>query len=73
MTGQKKALTEGVMKAMVQAGLYSWKGERVSITRKTASTRKSFDKEKFEEDYPGVYDKYIKESPVSESLLIKIK
>ena len=73
LTEQKKALTEGVMRAMVQAGLYSWKGERVSITRKTASTRKSFDKEKFEEDYPGVYDKYIKESPVSESLLIKIK
>ena len=73
LTEQKKALTEGVMKAMVQAGLYSWKGDKVSITRKTATTRKSFDKDKFETDYPGIYDKYIKETPVSESLLIKIK
>lgn len=73
LTEQKKALTDGAMKAMVQAGLYSWKGERISITRKTATTRKSFDKDKFEKDYPNVYDNYIKESPVSESLLIKIK
>lgn len=73
LTEQKKALTEGAMRAMVQAGLYTWKGDKVSITRKTASTRKSFDKERFEKDYPGIYDNYIKESPVSESLLIKIK
>lgn len=73
LTEQKKALTEGAMRAMVQAGLYTWKGDKVSITRKTASTRKSFDKERFEKDYPGIYDNYIKESPVSESLLIKLK
>ena len=73
LTEQKKAITDGAMKAMVQAGLYSWKGDKVSITRKTATTRKSFDKEKFEKDYPNVYDNYIKETPVSESLLIKIK
>lgn len=73
LTEQKKALTEGAMRAMVQAGLYNWKGENVSITRKTATTRKSFDKDRFEKDYPGVYENYIKETPVSESLLIKIK
>lgn len=73
LTEQKKALTEGAMRAMVQAGLYTWKGENVSITRKTATTRKSFDKDRFEKDYPGVYENYIKETPVSESLLIKIK
>lgn len=73
LTEQKKALTEGAMRAMVQAGIYTWRGESVSITRKTASVRKSFDKDAFERDYPGVYEKYIKETPVSESLLIKIK
>lgn len=73
LTEQKKALMDGLMRAMVKEGIYAWKGEKMSITRKTASTRKSFDKEKFEEDYPGVYDKYIKETPISESLLIKIK
>lgn len=73
LTEQKKQLQDMVMQAMVKGGLYQWKGERVSITRKTATTRKAFDKEKFEKDYPGVYDRYIKESPVSESLLIKLK
>ena len=73
LTEQKKALTDGAMKAMVQAGIYTWKGDKVSITRKTASVRKSFDKDRFENDYPGVYENYIKETPVSESLLIKIK
>lgn len=73
LTAQKKAITDGAMKAMVQAGLYSWKGDKVSITRKTASSRKSFDKEAFEKDYPNVYDKYLKETPVSESLVFKLK
>lgn len=73
LTEQKKAITDGVMKAMVQAGIYSWKGEHVTITRKTATVRKSFDKEKFDMDYPNLYEQYIKETPVSESLLIKIK
>lgn len=73
LTEQKKALSEGIMKAMVKYGIFSWKGDKVAITRKTASTRKSFDKDAFEKDYPGVYDKYVKETPVSESILIKIK
>ena len=73
LTEQKKSLQDMVMRVMVQGGLYQWKGERVSITRKTATTRKSFDKEAFDMDYPGMYDKYVKETPVSESLLIKVK
>lgn len=73
LTKQRDELKEGIMKAMCQAGIYSWKGERVSITRKTASSRKTFDKEKFEKDYPNVYDNYLKETLCEESLLIKIK
>lgn len=73
LTEKKKAIQEAIMQAMVKAGSYSYKSENLSITRKTASTRKSFDKEQFDKDYPNVYDKYIKETPVAESLLIKIK
>ena len=73
LTEQKKSIVDGIMKAMVKEGIYSWKGDKVSITRKTASTRNSFDKERFEKDYPGVYENYIKETPVSESVLIKVK
>ena len=70
---KKEAIQEAIMQAMVKAGSYSYKSDNLSITRKTASTRKSFDKEQFDKDYPNVYDKYIKETPVAESLLIKIK
>lgn len=73
LTEKKKVIQEAIMMAMVKAGSYSYKSDRISITRKTASTRKSFDKERFDKDYPNVYDNYIKESPVSESLLIKIR
>ena len=73
LKAKQEEIKEAAMRAMVKAGIYSWKGEKLSITRKTASTRKTFDKEAFEKDYPGVYDKYIKETPVAESLLIKIK
>lgn len=70
---QKDNLREGVMRAMVQAGLYSWKGEKVSITRKTASTRKTFDTKRFEKEHPELYNQYVKETLTSEVLQIKIK
>lgn len=73
LTEKKKVIQEAIMMAMVKAGSYSYKSDRISITRKTASARKSFDKERFDKDYPNVYDKYIKETPIAESLLIKIK
>lgn len=69
---KKKDLQEALMREMVKAGAYSWKGELISITRKKDTIRKSFDKARFEEDHPGLYDKYIKESPVVGSIMIKV-
>lgn len=73
LTEQKKALYEGIMKEMVKGGAYSWKGERIQITRKKESIRKTFDKSRFEKDYPELYRSYITESPVAGSLTIKVK
>ena len=69
---QKKILMDGIMKEMVKAGAYSWKGESISFTRKKDSTRKVFDREAFERDYPGVYDKYLTDTPVSGSITLKV-
>lgn len=69
---QKKQLMDGVMKEMVKAGVYSWKGNNISFTRKKDSIRKTFDKEAFERDYPGVYDKYLVDTPVSGSITLKV-
>lgn len=69
---QKKILMDGIMKEMVKAGAYSWKGESISFTRKKDSIRKTFDREAFERDYPGVYDKYLTDTPVSGSVTLKV-
>ena len=69
---QKKQLMDGVMKEMVKSGVYSWKGNNISFTRKKDSIRKTFDKEAFERDYPGVYDKYLIDTPVSGSITLKV-
>lgn len=70
---QKKMLMDGIMQQMVKSGEYSWKGESISFTRKKDSIRKTFDKEKFEKDYPGVYEKYLIDTPVNGSITLKIK
>lgn len=69
---QKKILMDGIMKEMVKAGVYSWKGENISFTRKKDSIRKTFDREAFEKDFPGVYDKYLTDTPVSGSITLKV-
>lgn len=69
---QKKILMDGIMKEMVKTGAYSWKGESISFTRKKDSIRKVFDRESFERDYPGVYDKYLTDTPVSGSITLKV-
>lgn len=69
---RKKELTDGVMKEMVKAGVYSWKGESISFIRKKDSIRKTFDRESFEKDYPGVYDRYLVDTPVSGSITLKV-
>lgn len=68
---KKKELTDGVMKEMVKAGAYSWKGDSISFTRKKDSIRKDFDKKAFEKDYPDLYNKYLKEIPVVGSVTLK--
>lgn len=69
---KRKELTDGVMKEMVKAGEYSWKGESISFTRKKDSIREDFDKKAFKKDHPDLYKKYLKETPVVGSVTLKI-
>lgn len=71
-TEKKKELSDGIMKAMVESGAYSWKGNAVSFTRKKDTIRKEFDKKSFERDYPQLYNQYLKETPVAGSVTLKI-
>ena len=65
-------LKEGIMQEMVKAGVYNYTGQNLQFIRKRETIRKSFDREAFEKDHPGVYEKYIKESPVTGSITLKI-
>ena len=69
---RKKELTDGVMKEMVKAGVYSWKGRNVSFTRKKDSIRKTFDRAAFDRDHPGLYDQYLTDTTVSGSIILKV-
>lgn len=70
-TDKKKELTEEIMKEMVSAGIYNWKGESLQFIRKKDSIRKEFDKKSFERDYPQLYNQYLKETPVVGSVTLK--
>jgi hypothetical protein len=70
---EKSKLTDGVLGEMIKRGDYKWEGENVTITRKMDSIRKSFDTASFSKDYPELYAKYIKETPVVGSVTIKTK
>ncbi len=65
-------LKEGILKEMIKAGAYSWKGNSISFTRRKESIRKSFDTARFSEEHPDLYNQYIKESPTAGSITIKI-
>ena len=58
---------------MVSSGSYKYDGESIQFVRKKDSIRKEFDKKSFENDYPELYEKYIKETPIAGSVTLKIK
>lgn len=68
---KKKDLQDALLLEMTKKDSYSWKGSRISITRKKDSVRKSFDKKAFEADHPDMVDKYMKETKVAGGLMIK--
>ena len=70
---QRKALLEGLMQEMVKAGAYSWEGDLIKVTRKKDSIRKGFDTESLKKDHPSIYAAYVKETPVTGSVTLKIK
>lgn len=70
---QKKKLLDGICKEMESSGVKKWEGESIKFTRKEDSLRQVFDREAFEKDYPGVYEKYVKMTLVKGSVTLKIK
>ncbi len=68
---QYKAEKEKLLEAMIEHGVKKLEVGDISITRKDATTRKTFDKKLYEEDHGEISEVYYKTSIIKESLMIK--
>lgn len=72
VTKRYDELKDTMMQAMVKAGEYRWDGKQISVIRKSDTTRKNFDKARFEKEHPELYKQYVTETPVVGSIMIKV-
>lgn len=72
---QEDELKQAILEEMEKQGIIKLEDETSGLTiNYIAKTyRESFDGKKFKEDYPDMYDDYIKMSPVKSSIRIKVK
>lgn len=68
---RKKEITDRLTREMRAAQAWTWHGSALSFVRRKATVRQGFDREAFDKAHPGVYDKFLKASPVAESLTVK--
>ena len=68
----KEKLCAGLMRVFKDKGMRSFRTDRLEIKVKDAYKRSSFDSKRFKEEHADMYDNYMKETTVSESLTIKI-
>lgn len=62
-----------LLEMMEEAKADNIKGDLITITRKKAYQRESFDAKAMKDKYPDVYDEFVKLSDVKESIQIKAK
>lgn len=51
----------------------TWKGYKLTMTRKADTIRKDFDKKRFEKDHADLYGQYIKETTIKGGITIRIQ
>ena len=64
---------EQLLKIMEQQDILKIDIPELTITRKAPTTRESLDTKTLREDFPNIYDAYVKISNVKGSLTIKVK
>lgn len=72
---QEDELKQLILEEMEKQNIIKLEDETngLSINYIAKTYRESFDGKKFKEDYPDMYDDYIKMSPVKSSIRIKVK
>lgn len=69
---RKKEFLSGVKAEMDAAGVIKWIGDSITLTRKADTEREDFDKKAFQKAYPDLYSQFLKKTPVSGGVIIKI-
>ena len=62
-----------LLKAMEQNGVVKIDTDEVLINYVVPTNREAFDSKSFKDDFPDLYDHYVKISPVKASVRIKVK
>ena len=70
---KQSEIKEAIKVAMKEQGVKKFEDEVISLTYVASTTRKTIDTEKLKEEKPELWEEYSKESPVSDSIRIKIK
>lgn len=70
---KKTVIREKLLKAMTDNNITKVENDDLLIYIKGATSRENFDKKKFQNDYPDLYDKYVSIGVVKESITIKVK
>ena len=66
-------LMKKLKEAMITTGFKKLETDFATITYKEPTERETFDSKAFRADHPDEYDEYVKLSPVSDSIVIKLK
>jgi regulator of replication initiation timing len=71
---QEEALKEAIKAEMEAKGILKIEDEinGMTISYVASTTRENFDKNKFQDDFPDLYDEYVKIIPVKSSIRIKL-
>lgn len=70
---QDNEIRGAIKKAMEDSNTKTFENDFLKITYVAPSVRKSIDTTKLKEFEPKIYDKYLRESPISSSVRIKVK
>ena len=73
MDEERRNLKNNVLEQMEKHDISSFSNDVFSISYKKPSKVKTFDKDRFKEDYPELYEAYQKEVTRSSSIMFKLK
>ena len=73
MESERKKLKSNIIDAMEKYEVSSFDNDIFSVSYKKPSKFTTFDKDSFKKDYPELYEKYLKESTRSSSIVFKLK